>query len=666
MLRLLISFALFIVLPSVVYSQCTTLGQTPATAFPVCGSADFRQGQVPFCENHSLPTECRTSDLNPYWYRFTCFEAGTLGFTIKPLGSDEDYDWQLFDVTNHNVSDVYFDGSLTIAANWAGTYGSTGAASGGVNYMQCGSQPTELKPTFAAMPVLIKGHDYLLMVSHFSATDEGYTLSFKGGTTSITDTLPPAILNAKPDCEGIKISLALNKQMKCATLEPNGSDFKINAPGVSIVGAAAVSCSSGFNMDTLVLTLNKALLTGEYEITLVNGDDDNTLLDNCDIGIAENTKVPLSILPKMPTLMDSLTSVTCAPQMLELVFTKPIKCSSIAADGSDFKITGPYQVNIVSAVAGACTNSASANIIIRLANPVVHQGTYTLTLINGIDGNTIIDECAQITPAGSFLNFTVNDTVSAVFDAKLLYGCKQDTISVVHDGRNNVNKWDWSFSNNLTRSTRTAEVIYTSYGEKKVTLAVTNGFCSDTTTQTINLDNELKARFISPEVACPSDLTNFTDTSIGNIISYQWNFGLGFSVYQRNAPAQVYPQAAVEKNYNVQLIVGNSLGCSDTAMHNLKVVYTCYIAVPSAFTPNGDGINDYLYPLNAYKADNLIFRVFNRYGQLVYATTAWTKKWDGKINGQPQANGTYVWMLIYTEHDTGKKVQQKGTTVLIK
>jgi len=93
---------------------------------------------------------------------------------------------------------------------------------------------------------------------------------------------------------------------------------------------------------------------------------------------------------------------------------------------------------------------------------------------------------------------------------------------------------------------------------------------------------------------------------------------------------------------------------------------TCYIAVPNAFTPNGDGVNDYLYPLNAYKADALEFNVYNRLGQLVFHSTDWTKKWDGTINGQVQNSGNYVWTLRYINHDSGKKVFLKGNSTLIR
>ncbi len=114
------------------------------------------------------------------------------------------------------------------------------------------------------------------------------------------------------------------------------------------------------------------------------------------------------------------------------------------------------------------------------------------------------------------------------------------------------------------------------------------------------------------------------------------------------------------------LIVQNKPGCRDTAVQQVDVLRSCYIAVPSAFTPNGDGVNDYLYPLNAYKADDLDFRVFNRSGQLVFETKEWTGKWDGRVGGQPLPPGTFVWTLQYTDRDTKKKFFLKGTTILIR
>ena len=109
---------------------CTGLGQNPSTAFPVCGTSTFTQASVPSCGGKVLPAVCGTTkltDINPYWYKFTCFRTGTLIFVIAPNTPSEDYDWQLFDVTNRNPADVYTDASLIVACNWSGEPGNTGA-----------------------------------------------------------------------------------------------------------------------------------------------------------------------------------------------------------------------------------------------------------------------------------------------------------------------------------------------------------------------------------------------------------------------------------------------------------------------------------------------------------------------------------------------------------
>jgi hypothetical protein len=92
------------------YSQpCTALGQNPATSFPVCGTATFVQNTVPICGGIAIPGQCGNglSDRNPFWYRFTCYVDGTLSFVITPNNLGDDYDWQLYDITGHNPTDVY-------------------------------------------------------------------------------------------------------------------------------------------------------------------------------------------------------------------------------------------------------------------------------------------------------------------------------------------------------------------------------------------------------------------------------------------------------------------------------------------------------------------------------------------------------------------------------
>jgi gliding motility-associated-like protein len=192
--------------------------------------------------------------------------------------------------------------------------------------------------------------------------------------------------------------------------------------------------------------------------------------------------------------------------------------------------------------------------------------------------------------------------------------------------------------------------------------------CSDTAKATIKILNSIrvKAKFSAPQYICrPDDSATFTDLSSGNITSWQWNFGNGQTSTLQDPPTAYYSISENYPAFPVSLKVSDSTGCKDSVYHFVKVADNCYIAVPSAFTPNGDGLNDYLYPLNAYKATDLLFRVYNRLGELIFETRDWTKKWNGTKAGIPQPTGTYIWVLNYNNANN-KKVSLRGTTVLIR
>lgn len=645
---------------------CTARGQNPSTAFPVCGTDTFSQANVPLCGGRTVPGPCSTdplTDVNPFWYKFTCFTGGTLGFLITPNNFSDDYDWQLFDVTGKNPDDVYTDASLFVACNWSGEGGLTGASNAGTSLQVCAGLG---KPLFSRMPVLVQGHDYILLISHFTNSQSGYKLAFTGGTASITDPKTPQLLNARAACNGQSIILKLNKKMKCNSLAANGSDFRISPATGSINGAVGGGCSTGFDTDSVILSLTAPLTPGNYFLVAQKGSDGNTMLDYCDRNITEGEQVPMAVLPLAPTPMDSLTKVTCAPTELQLVFKKPLLCSSISADGSDFVISGSRPVAITGAT-GVCNGNGTTTIVrVALAGPVQTAGNFLLTLVRGADGNTLLDECGQETPQGSSLPFITKDTVSARFNFNISLGCKTDTVQFFHDGRNGVNQWSWLFDGSQVSTQQNPIRYYTVFGNKTAQLAVSNGLCADSANVAFVLDNELKAGFISTDVICPNDTTTFVDTSIGKIVAWQWSFGNGNSSNVKVPPAQFYPLIDVEKRYPVRLIVTNDLGCKDTLTKNIIAVANCYIAVPTAFTPNGDGLNDFLYPLNAYKADRLEFRVYNRLGQLIWQTKDWTRKWDGRLNGDPLPTQALVWTLTYVNRDTGIPVSLKGTTTLIR
>jgi hypothetical protein len=182
---------------------CTTLGQNPSSAFPVCGTSVFSQTTVPYCGGRNIPappcSRAPFSDKNPFWYKFTCFTTGTLGFQITP-NQAEDYDWEIFDITGRNPDDVYSDASLIVAFNWSAEFGVTGTSASASSLRECDGPGV---PLMSAMPTLIAGHNYILLVSHFSDTPNGYSLSFGGGTASITDIKEPHMESSRAMVPGL-------------------------------------------------------------------------------------------------------------------------------------------------------------------------------------------------------------------------------------------------------------------------------------------------------------------------------------------------------------------------------------------------------------------------------------------------------------------------------
>jgi gliding motility-associated-like protein len=283
----------------------------------------------------------------------------------------------------------------------------------------------------------------------------------------------------------------------------------------------------------------------------------------------------------------------------------------------------------------------------------------------GTDGNTLLDICDVEMPPMSKA-FGVHPGVLADFDYDLHKGCQNDTLFVSHGGADNVNSWNWHFEGLNHSSTQNATHVYGTPGDKNITLIVSNGYCYDTSSVAISLEPKIKAAFDAPEIVCSKDEAVFTNRSTGPASNWFWDFGEGkTSDLEHPEPINYRPPVA-ERTYRVSLTVRNDDGCSDSAFANVIAVNNCSIAVPTAFTPNNDGRNDFLYPANAFNAENLIFRVFNRYGQLVFESRDWRRKWDGTINGNAQPSGTYVWSLSYTVRTTKTKFNLKGTTVLIR
>ena len=105
-------------------------------------------------------------------------------------------------------------------------------------------------------------------------------------------------------------------------------------------------------------------------------------------------------------------------------------------------------------------------------------------------------------------------------------------------------------------------------------------------------------------------------------------------------------------------------GCHVTDQFKLVVLNDAEVFVPTAFTPNGDGLNDYFGPLGKAPED-FSMQIFNRYGEVVFKTTSMNSKWNGVYKGAVQQMGVFIYLINYKDIHHNTK-QLKGSFTLIR
>ena len=179
-------------------------------------------------------------------------------------------------------------------------------------------------------------------------------------------------------------------------------------------------------------------------------------------------------------------------------------------------------------------------------------------------------------------------------------------------------------------------------------------------------------RIVSNAVLNKAHQLNAAGAGIGG--SYLWEYPPGVTVSDRtigNPTAVFVPVPGIGEYspndtnyYKLSVTATNAAGCkaTDTIKINVFVGPTCY--VPSAFSPNGDGINDIFRPVNV-GLNIEYFRVFNRYGEIVYQTSRFRDGWNGFFKGKEQPAGAYVW-VFKGKDSRGRDIVEKGTVMLVR
>jgi len=133
-----------------------------------------------------------------------------------------------------------------------------------------------------------------------------------------------------------------------------------------------------------------------------------------------------------------------------------------------------------------------------------------------------------------------------------------------------------------------------------------------------------------------------------------------------NSPAQYSPEAQPFSTTTYVLEIENPItGCKnyDTMVVNVEVV--TLLAFPTAFSPNGDGVNDFAHILKHLNIKSLDdFSIYNRYGELVFKTTDFKSHWDGTYKGVDQENGVFTWNIRATTKDNDSIIRTGNITLV--
>lgn len=219
--------------------------------------------------------------------------------------------------------------------------------------------------------------------------------------------------------------------------------------------------------------------------------------------------------------------------------------------------------------------------------------------------------------------------------------------------------YDWEpttyLDYNLTASPLSSPATTTTY-----TVVVRNVYnCKDTIEVTVNVFPDPTITINQPyEIFSGESAQLFAHGGVGS--SYSWEPD------DKMADANVYnPLVAPDSSTTYYVVITTSDGCLYTESTRVDVSYESLIAMPNAFTPNGDGLNEDLKIIYRGPVTLKSFNVMNRWGNIVFSTSDIDEGWNGKIQGKDAEIGTYVYVIEATDGN-GQHLSRHGNFILLR
>lgn len=610
---------LFLFLGNTLSAQTPTV-QDCLGAIPVCTeiysetNSPVGTGNYPNEINsvHAGGTSCVGSEDNSIWYTFTVNQTGNFGFTLTPNNLNDDYDWALFNITNKDCSDIFSDYSMQVSCNAAGNAACQGAtgATGMSPYDEqgygCGTNPPNANSGFSpfnALVPVVQGNTYVLYVSNYNDSPNGYVIDF--GVSSgigIFDNDVPEIVNVEvPDeCGGDQFLISFSENIQCNTID--NANFEITGPGGPYTTSLISNiCSQGGDYDNIFTVMVDPPVSepGMYAIALIS-DGQTEVLDLCD-----NPSTISSFdyeIPNIPlaSLNIGNDTILCEGETLTIDASIPNAENYLWQDGS--------------------VNS--------LLN-IIQSGTYVVTVTNTC--NTLVDDIEVI--FSSPLPISVDLGMDTILCPGEIYPL---------DVSNIIGNYVWQDGSD--------DAIYyvSESGIYEVQIETACGEMGSDIVEISFSENNFNLNIGVDTVLCEEDGSYTLNANNIYAIDYQWNDG------------STNPNLPVTESglYSVT-ISDNCREETDEIEINFTNCTICEVFVPNAFSPDFNGYNDTFKPFSNCVLENYSFKIFNRWGGMVFESNNINTGWDGKFNNSMVSEGVFVYLLEFEVNERGEFFSRK-------
>lgn len=372
------------------------------------------------------------------------------------------------------------------------------------------------------------------------------------------------------------------------------------------------------------------------------------------------------------TLDNAQVTINTAPTLINGIFPgdmatcgDAIKLNpEVTVTAGQDSLCGPAPVTFHAGV----TNGGSNPVYLWLVNGQVagsNDSVYQYTPADGDEIVCVYTAQGMCSALGRDTSNIVRMVVSLPVDAGFSYERPEcDKLDYVFSATpaNAAYGYNWTFGDGITGSGSIAQHTYAGAGTPVVQLVVTNGACRDTVVKT--LDVQAASTFELSDILPVNDTVirygDAVQLNASGGISYLWTPAGRVSKADTPSP-MAYP---VESTVFTVVSI-DSMGCIDSASRRIDIIYPPIPPIPNAFSPNGDGLNDFFRIPFAKYFKVITFRVFNRWGELVYTTMDPESGWDGTYKGMPAETGVYFYQIRLESPDK-KRIDFKGDVTLIR